>query len=118
MGKRNFDGQRKELQVVINGLEAKTRCLEKPSPFVEMYKKSEKRRKEEERELKKELEELRSISKDQEENISSLKEFNEVLREADAIEAGRKLRIWKKSYELGFDEMMTMVEHKEKDYIQ
>jgi len=28
------------------------------------------------------------------------------------------LRIWKQSYELGFDETMTMVEHKEKDYIQ
>jgi len=39
------------------------------------------------KELTMEIQQLRSISRDKKENLSSLKKFNEVLREADALEA-------------------------------
>merc|ERR1719187_1573604 len=99
--KRSFAEKKRELEVMIQGLEAKNRCLEKPSPFVEMYKKSEKRRRQEVAELTKEIQELRVISKDQEQNINSLKEVSEVLRAADLLQAERNLKVWKQSFEIG-----------------
>merc|ERR1719320_872696 len=103
--KREFSEKTREMESIIESLKAKNRCLEKPSPFIDMYKKSEERRKEEVAQLNREIEQLHVVTKDQEQNISSLQEVCEVMRAADAVQAERKLNVCKKTYEVGIAEI-------------
>merc|ERR1719285_1209158 len=70
--------------------------------------------------MTKEIQQLKVISRDQQENISSLKEVSEVVRAADALEAETKLSIWKKTYEIGLNEISRNIntgKKLENDYI-
>jgi len=118
--RREFNEKRLKRDVIIKGLQAKIRCLEKPSPFVEMYKKSEERRKEEVAQLNKQIKQLQGMTEDQEQNINSLQEVCEVLRASDAIQAERKLNICQQSFEVVLAEIrrkLSSSRDKEKEYI-
>lgn len=106
---QNFNEKSLQLEFVINGIKAKAHRLEKPSAFEEMFRKSEKRRKDEVKELTKEIEQLRSILTDPNQKLDSLKQFNKVLKPADTSDNERSVKVRKDSFETGTDEICCKI---------
>jgi len=91
----SFFHEKQKLNNIIKCLNEKSKCLVEVSPYMEMYKRSEERRRNEVSALHKSVRNLERLTIHQRDNFKSLIESTHVMRDVEALEVNRRLNIYR-----------------------